>query len=139
KTKTCAMCSSHSWGELIHHALLAWLGYRRATWPHTVNPHVLVSRISALGTRPAGDPSSVSEGFLVIWAGAAGSDLDDGCPADRLRHEEAAAGRQRRLGAAAGRPGPAGPLSGQGPVGGERDVGLRLQAATGRTRAASRA
>ena len=92
KTKRCAMCSSHSWGELIHHALLAWLGYRRATWPNTANPHVLVSRISALGTRPAGDPSFVSEGFLVIWAGAAGSDLDDGCPADRLRHENAAAG-----------------------------------------------
>ena len=25
------------------------------------------------------DPSFVSEGLLVIWAGAAGSDLDDGC------------------------------------------------------------
>ena len=39
-------------GELTHHALLAWLGYRRATWPDTANRHVLVSRISALGTRP---------------------------------------------------------------------------------------
>jgi len=34
--------------ELTHHALLAWLGY----WPGTANRHVLVSRISALGTRP---------------------------------------------------------------------------------------
>ena len=33
-------------------ALLAWLEYRRATWPNTANRHVLVSRISALGTRP---------------------------------------------------------------------------------------
>jgi integrase len=39
-------------GELTRNALLAWLGYRRATWPNTANRHVLVSRISALGTRP---------------------------------------------------------------------------------------
>jgi hypothetical protein len=39
-------------GELTCNALLAWLGYRRATWPDTANRHVLVSRISALGTRP---------------------------------------------------------------------------------------
>jgi len=39
-------------GELTRHALLAWLGYRYATWPDTANRHVLVSRISALGTRP---------------------------------------------------------------------------------------
>jgi len=39
-------------GELTRHALLAWLGYRRATWPDTANRHVLVSHISALGTRP---------------------------------------------------------------------------------------
>ena len=45
-------------GELTRHALLAWLGYRRATWPDTADRHVLVSRISALGTRP------VSPGYL---------------------------------------------------------------------------
>ena len=39
-------------GELTRDALLAWLDYRRATWPDTANRHVLVSRISALGTRP---------------------------------------------------------------------------------------
>jgi integrase len=39
-------------GELTHDALLAWLRYRRATWPDTANRHVLVSRISALGTGP---------------------------------------------------------------------------------------
>jgi hypothetical protein len=45
-------------GELTRNALLAWLGYRRASWPNTANRHVLVSRISALGTRP------VSPGYL---------------------------------------------------------------------------
>ena len=39
-------------GELTRNALLAWLGYRRATWPDTANRHVLVSRISALGSEP---------------------------------------------------------------------------------------
>ena len=39
-------------GELTRNALLAWLGYRHATWPDTASRHVLVSRISALGTRP---------------------------------------------------------------------------------------
>ena len=32
--------------------MLAWLGYRRASWPNTANRHVLISRISALGTGP---------------------------------------------------------------------------------------
>ena len=45
-------------GELTCDALLAWLGYRRATWPDTASRHVLVSRISALGTGP------VSPGYL---------------------------------------------------------------------------
>jgi hypothetical protein len=31
---------------------MAWLEYRRATWPDTANRHVLISRISALGTGP---------------------------------------------------------------------------------------
>ena len=39
-------------GDLTHNALLAWLLYRRATWPGTANRHVLLSRISALGTGP---------------------------------------------------------------------------------------
>ena len=36
--------------RLTCNVLLAWLGYRRATWPDTASRHVLVSRISALGT-----------------------------------------------------------------------------------------
>ena len=39
-------------GELTRNALLAWLDYRRATWPDTANRHVLISRKSALGTGP---------------------------------------------------------------------------------------
>jgi hypothetical protein len=39
-------------GELTHDTLLAWLEHRRATWPDTASRHVLVSRISALGTGP---------------------------------------------------------------------------------------
>jgi hypothetical protein len=39
-------------GELTRNALLAWLGYQHATWPNTANRHVLVSRISALGSEP---------------------------------------------------------------------------------------
>jgi hypothetical protein len=39
-------------GQLTHHALLAWLDYRRGTWPDTANRHVLLSRISALGSKP---------------------------------------------------------------------------------------
>ena len=39
-------------GEFTHTTLLAWLEYQHATWPHTTNRHVLVTRISALGTGP---------------------------------------------------------------------------------------
>ena len=39
-------------GDLTRDTLLAWLECRRASWPNTANRHVLVSRISALGTRP---------------------------------------------------------------------------------------
>ncbi len=38
--------------ELAYDALVAWLGYRRGSWPDTANRHVLISRISALGTGP---------------------------------------------------------------------------------------
>ena len=38
--------------ELTYHALVAWLEYRRGSWPDTANRHALISRISALGTGP---------------------------------------------------------------------------------------
>jgi hypothetical protein len=39
-------------GDLTHRAMRAWLGHRRATWPHSPNPHVLISKRTALGTSP---------------------------------------------------------------------------------------
>lgn len=39
-------------GELTCQALRAWLGHRRATWPHTPSRHVLISEKTALGTGP---------------------------------------------------------------------------------------
>jgi hypothetical protein len=33
-------------GELTHNAVMAWLEYRRATWPDIADRHVLISRIS---------------------------------------------------------------------------------------------
>jgi integrase len=41
-------------GDLSHQALRAWLGHRRASWPHTPNRHVLISERSALGNQPVG-------------------------------------------------------------------------------------
>lgn len=39
-------------GVLALPTLLAWLERRRQTWPHTMNRHVLVSRVTALGIGP---------------------------------------------------------------------------------------
>ena len=50
-------------GELTCDALLAWLDYRRATWPDTANRHVLLTRKSALGTGP------VSASYLADYLG----------------------------------------------------------------------
>lgn len=32
---------------LTHHALLAWLDYRRTRWPNTANPHLVINQITA--------------------------------------------------------------------------------------------
>jgi integrase len=50
-------------GELTRDALLAWLDYRRATWPDTASRHVLITRTSALGTGP------VSASYLAGYLG----------------------------------------------------------------------
>ena len=39
-------------GEITYRSLRAWLGHRRATWPHTPNQHVLLSGQTAHGTGP---------------------------------------------------------------------------------------
>ena len=41
-------------GDLTHTILRAWLEHRHATWPGTANRHLLISRVSALGTGPVG-------------------------------------------------------------------------------------
>ena len=43
--------------------MLAWLDYRRATWPDTASRHVLITRKSALGTGP------VSASYLADYLG----------------------------------------------------------------------
>jgi hypothetical protein len=45
-------------GDLSHQALRAWLEHRRATWPHSPNRHVLISKRTALGDVP------VSRGYV---------------------------------------------------------------------------
>jgi hypothetical protein len=41
--------------EFVHHALVAWLRLRQATWPHTANRHVLISAFTATGDGPVSD------------------------------------------------------------------------------------
>ncbi|WP_428962211.1 site-specific integrase [Micromonospora fluostatini] len=38
--------------DLTTQTLLDWLAYRRGRWPHTANPHLLVSSASAMGHAP---------------------------------------------------------------------------------------
>jgi hypothetical protein len=39
-------------GELTRQILLEWLSHRRARWPSTANPHLLINQMSANGTGP---------------------------------------------------------------------------------------
>jgi site-specific recombinase XerD len=72
-------------GELSHRALLSWLDQRRTTWPHTNNPHVLVSEKTVHGTAP------VTERFVVLRISLAGCSVDR-IRADRILHEALTAG-----------------------------------------------
>lgn len=40
--------------DLTHRALLEWLDYRRTRWPHTINPHLIISQQTAVETGPVG-------------------------------------------------------------------------------------
>ncbi|MBW0292589.1 MULTISPECIES: hypothetical protein [Rhodococcus] len=40
--------------DLTYRALTDWLSYRRAHWPNTANPHLLVNRVTAVRTCPVG-------------------------------------------------------------------------------------
>ncbi len=42
--------------DLTRTVLLAWLDHRRRRWPVTANPHLLISRASALGVGPVSPP-----------------------------------------------------------------------------------
>lgn len=42
--------------ELTHQILLDWIEHRRQRWPHTANPHLLLSSYSATGTGPVAHP-----------------------------------------------------------------------------------
>lgn len=67
-------------GELPHRALLAWLEHRRATWPLTANPHVLISERTALDNGP------VSHYYLKWHLLLRGVHLEH-IRADRVLHE----------------------------------------------------
>jgi len=72
-------------GDLTHRAIRDWLGRRRATWPHSPNPHVLISKRTALSTGP------VSHIFVRFSLGDNGFSIDR-IRADRIRHEALTAG-----------------------------------------------
>jgi hypothetical protein len=72
-------------GDLTYRAMRAWLGHRRATWPHSPNPHVLISRRTALGTGP------VCHEFVRFSLGDSGFSIDQ-IRADRILHEALTAG-----------------------------------------------
>ena len=72
-------------GDLTHRAMRDWLGHRRATWPHSPNPHVLISKRTALGTGP------VSHIFVRFSLGDSGFSIDR-IRADRILHEALTAG-----------------------------------------------
>ncbi len=71
---------SQRFGDLSHQALLAWLDYRRATWPHTPNRHVLISKRTALGDAP------VSRGYVNFHLKARGVSVER-IRRDRILHE----------------------------------------------------
>ena len=43
--------------ELTRKLLVEWLGYRQRRWPNTANPHLVISRSSAVGLEPISRPS----------------------------------------------------------------------------------
>jgi hypothetical protein len=45
--------------DLTRQTILDWLDHRRARWPTTANPHLIVNQQTALGTRPVGAVSII--------------------------------------------------------------------------------
>ncbi|HUY50688.1 MAG TPA: hypothetical protein VMV92_34110 [Streptosporangiaceae bacterium] len=57
-------------GELTCKVVREWLEYRQHRWPHTANPHLLLSKESALHHGPVSTPtSSASAGCPPRWSG----------------------------------------------------------------------
>jgi integrase len=46
---------------LTERVLRAWLDYRRSRWPHTINPHMLISQVTANDDRP------ISKTIVKSW------------------------------------------------------------------------
>jgi integrase len=67
-------------GDLTHRALLAWMDHRRATWPHTPNRHVLISKTTALGIEP------ITPSYLAVNLRRHGVHLEQ-VRKDRILHE----------------------------------------------------
>jgi integrase len=67
-------------GELTYQTLRAWLDQRRIAWPHTPNPHVLISQRTNLGVMP------VSKGYLHFHLLRRGIDIER-IRNDRVLHE----------------------------------------------------
>jgi integrase len=67
-------------GDLSHQALRAWLDHRRATWPHSPNGHVLISKRTALGDQP------VTRGYVNFHLGPRGVSVER-IRRDRILHE----------------------------------------------------
>jgi site-specific recombinase XerD len=72
-------------GDLSYRALRRWLRHRRATWPHTNNPHVLISDKTAHGTSP------ISQQFVTLRMNHTGCTVDR-IRKDRILHEALAGG-----------------------------------------------
>ncbi|WP_406314959.1 hypothetical protein OHA77_15075 [Streptosporangium sp. NBC_01639] len=72
-------------GDLSHRALRRWLRYRRTTWPHTNNPHVLISNKTAYGAGP------ISQAFVTLRMNRIGCSVDR-IRKDRILHEALAGG-----------------------------------------------
>ncbi len=72
-------------GDLTYRALETWLQHRRTLWPHTPNPHVLISTRTALTITP------VTEEYLKVHLVRRGVDLAR-IRADRILQEALAVG-----------------------------------------------
>ncbi|MDP9843365.1 tyrosine-type recombinase/integrase [Streptosporangium lutulentum] len=72
-------------GDLSHRALRRWLRHRRTTWPHTNNPHVLISDKTAHGIGP------ISQQFVKARMNHVGCSVDR-IRKDRILHEALTAG-----------------------------------------------